>query len=54
LPELHISPYCKVSIIFDDIEGGLLDYKDAPTDKGKLVFEKLLQSREFILDLEGL
>ena len=42
---------CTISIIWDDIENGLLEYKDAPTDKGKDVFEKLLQSREYVLDL---
>ena len=47
----HLLPFCRVSIIWDDIENGLLEYKDAPTDKGKEVFERLLQAREYILDL---
>jgi len=47
----HLLPFCRVSVIWDDIENGLLEYKDAPTDKGKETFERLLQAREYILDL---
>ena len=42
----YLSPYCRVSIMWDDIDNGLLEYKDAPTDKGKEVFEYLLKNRE--------
>lgn len=39
-------PYFRVSIIWDT--EGLLDYKDAPTDKGKEIFEELMKNRIFI------
>jgi hypothetical protein len=42
------SPYCKVSVIWDSF--GLLDIKDSPFDKGKEVFEKLMQKRTIIMD----
>lgn len=38
-----IIPYCKVSIIWD--KDGLLEYKDAPTDKGKDTLLKLLENK---------
>lgn len=34
-----------VSIIWDDLENGLLDYKDSPVDKGKKIFNQLLKNR---------
>ena len=40
-----LSPYCKVSILWDT--DNLLDYKDSPTDKGKEVFLKLMENRQF-------
>ena len=46
---------CKVSIIWD--RDGLLDYKDAPTDKGKETLLKLLDDKVEItmedITLEG-
>ena len=38
-----LMPYAKVSILWDN--GGLLEEKDSPTDKGKEVFEKLMSNR---------
>lgn len=38
-----IIPYCKVSILWD--KENLLDYKDAPTDKGKEILMKLLDEK---------
>lgn len=38
-----IVPYCKVSILWDTQD--LLDYKDAPTDKGKDTLLKLLDQK---------
>ena len=49
----HLISFFKVSIIWDDINNGLIGYKDSPVDCGKEIFEKLLQSREVILDLDG-
>ena len=40
-----LSPYCKVSVLWDT--DNLLDYKDSPTDKGKQVFLKLMEDRQF-------
>lgn len=48
----HLLPFCRVSIIWDDIDNGLLGYKDSPTDMGKEVFEKLLKAREEVIDLD--
>lgn len=42
----QLLPYCKVSILWDDME--LMDYKDAPTDKGKDVLLKLLDHKKNI------
>ena len=39
-------PYVDVSVIWDT--EGVLDYKDSPTDKGKKVFEELLNKRIMI------
>lgn len=39
-------PYFKVSLLWD--KDNLLDLKDAPTDKGVDVFEKLMENRIFI------
>lgn len=47
----YLLPFCKVSVIWDDIENGLLAYKDSPVDKGKEIFKKLLQSREEVLNV---
>lgn len=41
-------PYCRVSYTWDTDENQLLKYKDAPTDRGKKVFETLIQNRIFI------
>ena len=38
-----IVPFCKVCVLWDS--EGLLDYKDAPTDKGKEVLLKLLDKK---------
>jgi len=50
-----IIPYCKVSILWD--KDGVLDYKDAPTDKGKETLLKLLDDKVEItmedITLEG-
>lgn len=50
-----IIPYCKVSILWD--KDGVLDYKDAPTDKGKETLLKLLDNKVEItmedITLEG-
>ena len=40
-----LSPYVKVSVLWDC--DGLLDYKDSPYDKGKEVFLKLMETRQF-------
>ena len=40
-----LSPYCKVSVLWDT--DNLLDYKDSPCDKGKQVFLKLMEDRQF-------
>ena len=42
----ELSKYFTTSIILDF--GSLLDYKDSPIDKGKLVFEELYRYRYFI------
>lgn len=39
-------PYCKVSILHDDL--GLLEYKDSPTDKGKDKLLELLENKKVI------
>jgi hypothetical protein len=41
-----VGKFCKVSCIID--RDGLLDFKDAPIDKGKQVFEKLFVKREVL------
>ena len=41
----NLSPYCKVSYVWDTDENNLLGYKDSPLDQGKEVFEKLIKSR---------
>ena len=41
-------PYCRVSYTWDKDDNQLLEYKDAPTDRGKKVFEYLIQHRIFI------
>ena len=50
-----IIPYYKVSILWD--KDGVLDYKDAPTDKGKETLLKLLDDKVEItmedITLEG-
>lgn len=40
-----LSPYCKVSVLWDT--DNLLDYKDSPCDKGKEIFLKLMENRQF-------
>ena len=35
----------KVSIIWDSLENGLLEYKDSPTDKGKEIYLELFNNR---------
>lgn len=40
-----LSPYVKVSVLWDD--SNLLGYKDSPTDRGKEVFLKLFNERQF-------
>lgn len=42
---LRIPKYIKVSIIWDDLESGLLDYKNSPVDKEKEIFSQLLKNR---------
>lgn len=42
----------KVSVIWDSLEEGLLEYKDSPTDKGKNVFLKLFNDRIKLEDFE--
>lgn len=41
-------PYCRVSYTWDKDDNQLLEYKDAPTDVNKNVFEYLIQHRVFI------
>lgn len=41
-------PYCRVSYTWDADDNQLLEYKDAPTDRGKDVFESLIKNRIFI------
>ena len=43
--------FCTVSLIWD--RQGLIDYKDSPLDKGKIVFTKLLKDRIYGDALEG-
>lgn len=40
----------KVTIIWDEVEG-LLGYKDSPTDKGKLIYERLVRDRKNIREI---
>lgn len=42
----------KISIIWDDLNEGLLDYKDSPTDKGKKIFSSLFKNRINFNDFE--
>ena len=44
----NLLPHCRVSYTWDTDENQLLDYKDAPTDKGKKIFETLIKNRVFI------
>lgn len=41
-----LSQYCKCSYIID--KNGLLDMKDSPLDKGRIIFSELIKSRELI------
>lgn len=44
-----IKPYAQeISVVWDNDEDRLLDYKDAPCDKGKEVWEKLYKQREVV------
>jgi hypothetical protein len=44
-----IKPYAKeISIIYDKDEHCLLDFKDAPMDKGKDIWNKMYKEREII------
>lgn len=43
----------KVSIIWDSLEDGLLDYKDSPTDKGKEIYLELFNDRIDFTDFEA-
>lgn len=47
-----LQPYGTVEIILDNDEDRLLDYKDAPVDKGKEVWEKLYNNRKEWKDIE--
>ena len=42
----------KVSVIWDSLENGLLDYKDSPTDKGKEIYLELFNDRIDFKDFE--
>ena len=45
-----IKPYAQgISVVWDNDEDRLLDYKDAPVDKGKEVWEKLYKKREVVI-----
>ena len=41
----NLTSYCNVSYIWDNDQDRLLEYKDAPIDKGREVFETLLINR---------
>lgn len=47
-----LQPYGKVEIILDTDEDRLLDYKDAPVDKGQEIWEKLYNNRKEWKDIE--
>ena len=40
-----LEDYCQCSFVWDNDRDRLLEYKDAPIDKGKEIFEKLLKNR---------
>lgn len=42
----------KVSVLWDSLENGLLDYKDSPTDKGKEIYLELFNNRIDFKDFE--
>lgn len=48
----RIPPSVKVSVIWDSLENGLLDYKDSPTDKGKEIYLELFNDRIDFKDFE--
>ena len=48
----RIPPSVKVSVIWDFLENGLLDYKDSPTDKGKEIYLELFNDRIDFKDFE--
>ena len=39
----------EISVVWDNDEDRLLDYKDAPIDQGKEVWEKLFERREIVV-----
>lgn len=44
-----VKPYAQeISVIWDNDEDRLLDYKDAPIDKGKKIWEQLYERREVV------
>lgn len=45
-----VKPYAQeISVVWDNDEDRLLDYKDAPCDKGKEVWEQLYERREIVV-----
>ena len=45
-----VKPYAQeISVVWDNDEDRLLDYKDAPIDKGKKVWEQLYERREIVV-----
>lgn len=41
-------PWFNISLVLDDVNKPLLDYKDSPSDKGKDIFVKLMKERMLI------
>lgn len=41
----NLTDYCRCSFVWDTDEKGLLEYKAAPIDQGKEIFEELLKNR---------
>lgn len=42
-----LNKYCRVNVIYDT--QNLLDYKDSPSDKGKIILEELLQNKQPVI-----
>lgn len=42
-----LNKYCRVNVIYDT--QNLLDYKDSPSDKGKLILEELLKNKQSVI-----